>query len=69
MARKAADTVSLVDESHKAVMELAEARKLFATGAIGSEQAASHIGLFNATARVLTTAINAEKWKRQQDGT
>lgn len=59
--------VDLVVESHKAVTEIANARTQFAAGKIGSDQAVAHIGLFNATARVLNTAIHAEKWKKQQD--
>lgn len=68
MARnKSNGTVDLVEESHKAVTEIAAARERFAAGKIGSDQASAHIGFFNATARVLNTAIHAERWKRQQE--
>jgi hypothetical protein len=66
-SRKNSEVVDLVKESHKAVTEIAAAREQFAAGKIGSDQAAAHIGLFNATARVLNVAIHAERWKRQQD--
>jgi hypothetical protein len=67
MASKREDQkLDLVKESHLAVKEIAEARRLFASGKIGNEQAAAHIGLFNATARVMNCAINAERWKREE---
>ena len=51
MARnKSNGTVDLVEESHKAVTEIAAARERFAAGKIGSDQASAHIG-FNATAQ------------------
>lgn len=60
------ETESLVASASKVVKEIEDTRTGFRTGKLGGEQAKVFIGLFNATARVITTAINAERWARQQ---
>jgi len=68
MTTKKNERVDLVTEAHRAVAELGAIRKEFAAGKLGSEQATANIGLYNATARVLNTAINAERWVQKQAG-
>lgn len=58
--------VNLVAEAHKVVTEISNVRTLFAQGKLGTDAAKTHVGLFNATSRAITTAVAAEKWKRQQ---
>jgi hypothetical protein len=65
MSRKTL-SVDLVFHAQKAVEEIADARKQFQSGKLGAEQASAHIGLFNATSRVINTAIHAEKWAEQR---
>ena len=63
-SRKSTRSPNLVEESHRAVVEIGAARKEFSSGKMGSDQAATYIGLFNSTARILNTAILAEKWDK-----
>lgn len=62
----AAVRVNLVDECHGAVAELATARRKFIAGQIGSEHVKAHVGLINATSRIIGTTINAERWCRDK---
>ncbi len=59
--------VNLVEESHKSIGEIAEVRSMFNNGRIGKDQASAYIGLFNASARVMNTAIQAERWTDQKN--
>lgn len=59
--------INLVEESHKALIELSEIRNAFHSGKIGIDQAKSSIGFFNATSRAITTAISAERWSEQSE--
>jgi len=55
----------LVESSHEVVTELAAIRAEFKSGKIGLEAAQVHIGLFNASAKSILTALSAEKWKHK----
>ena len=57
--------VNLVQEAHNVIGEIADARKKFHAGKIGSEQGKAAIGFFNATSRAINTAIQAERWEKQ----
>ena len=58
--------VNLVNEAHAVIAEISDARKKFRAGKIGSEQGKSEIGFFNATSRAINTAIQAERWQKQE---
>lgn len=60
-------SLNLIDEARAAVAELSGVRKDFGSGKVGSDQAGVWVGLFNSTARIINTAINAEKWLVQQE--
>jgi hypothetical protein len=54
----------LVEQARKTVLEISNVRKEYSHGSIGGEQAKVWVGLFNATARIINAAINAEKFGR-----
>ncbi len=68
VSKKENGLVDLVKFAHKAVSEISDVRADFAAGKLGSDQATANIGLFNASARVLNTAIQAERWEAQKQG-
>lgn len=61
------EKLDLVKEARAAVSELSQVRKDFSADKAGSDQAGVWVGLFNSTARIINTAINAEKWASQQE--
>lgn len=54
--------LDLIDEAHKSLAEISLMRADFKNKRINVECAKTSVGIFNATSRALTIAINAEKW-------